>query len=119
MAKLPLFSSFHLIHLDQELLNRTSGGSGQCKRDPLAVQTKELMAGQNTGTVRFVNSNAQKAFCIPHGKKNWSAVIAGDKEKVTASGFLPAVTAAGHIDGIPVIAFRRFQKVCNGLVADI
>ena len=119
MAKLPLFTSFYLIHLNQELLNRTSGGGGQCKRDPLTVKMKELMAGQNTGTVRFVNSNAQKALRIPHGKKNWSAVMARDKEKVTASGFLPAVTAAGHIDGIPVIAFRSFQKICNGLVADI
>jgi len=94
----------------QQLLDGAVRGRGRGQQDPLVVEPDEAGAADGSRTVRLVDACAKEILGIRKRQEDRPAVISGDVKKITAPG-LPAVTAAaGDIDGIAVVAFRRLKK---------
>ncbi len=113
-----LFTISWAVQQVQQLLDGAVRGRGSGQQDPLMVEPDEAGAADGSCTVRPVDAGAKEILGIRKRQEDRPAVISGDVKKITAPG-LPAVTAAaGDIDGIAVVAFRRLKKMGDGFIAD-
>lgn len=117
-SKMVLFTIFRGVQQVQQLLDRAVRGGRSGQHDPLVVETYKAGAADNSSAVRLVNLSSKKILSICKRQKDRPAVMTGNVQKITASGF-PAVTAAaGDIHSVAVVALHCLKKTGDSFVAD-